>query len=190
MTYLPLRGKANRFMVPLLKANVKPFAGNLPKRYPGAVSKFRLGVQLEMSQNKKAGFTLIEVLIVVVILAVLAATVIPQFTDSTTDAKKSSVMLNLHTLRSQIQLYRVQHEGKAPSANLNELTIATDVDGTAGGSFGPYITKIPVNSFTNSNSVKALTAAPAPSDFNDTDGWLYNTNTGDIWINYEDLKDE
>ncbi|PQO33972.1 prepilin-type N-terminal cleavage/methylation domain-containing protein [Blastopirellula marina] len=143
-----------------------------------------------MSQNKKAGFTLIEVLIVVVILAVLAATVIPQFTDSTTDAKKSSVMLNLHTLRSQIQLYRAQHEGDIPSGTLDELKIATDVDGNAGGSFGPYITKIPVNSFTNSASVKTLTAAPVDGDFNDTDGWLYNTNTGDIWINYKALKDE
>ncbi len=143
-----------------------------------------------MSNNKKTGFTLIEVLIVVVILAVLAATVIPQFTDSTTDAKKSSVMLNLHTLRSQIQLYRAQHEGNIPSATLNELTIATDVDGTAGGSFGPYITKIPVNSFTNSSSVKSLTADPVDTDFNDTDGWLYNTNTGEIWINYKDLKDQ
>ena len=143
-----------------------------------------------MSKTNKAGFTLIEVLIVVVILAVLAATVIPQFTDSTTDAKKSSVLFNLHTLRSQIQLYRAHHDGKVPGATLSELTIATKADGTAGGSFGPYLSKLPVNNFTNSNSVKAMTATPTASDVNDTDGWLYNKNTGDVWINHSDMFTE
>lgn len=143
-----------------------------------------------MSQSKKAGFTLIEVLIVVVILAVLAATVIPQFTDSTTDAKKSSVLFNLHTLRSQIQLYRAHHEGDAPGADLNELTIATHADGSAGGAFGPYLSKIPVNNFTNSNTIKTVTADPVSDDFTDTHGWLYNATTGEIWINYEDLGEE
>ncbi|PQO44457.1 prepilin-type N-terminal cleavage/methylation domain-containing protein [Blastopirellula marina] len=143
-----------------------------------------------MSQNKKAGFTLIEVLIVVVILAVLAATVIPQFTDSTTDAKKSSGMMNLHTLRSQIQLYRAQHDGDVPSATLNELTIKTTVDGSAGGAFGPYITKIPVNSMNNLDTIDAVTADPAASDFDGSTGWIYNTSTGQIWINDATLKDE
>ncbi|QDU77283.1 Fimbrial protein precursor [Bremerella volcania] len=143
-----------------------------------------------MSQSKKAGFTLIEVLIVVVILAVLAATVIPQFTDSTTDAKKSSVLFNLHTLRSQIQLYRAHHDGDVPGSDLNELTIATKADGTAGGPFGPYLSKIPVNNFTNSSTIKVVTADPVSADFNDTDGWLYNATTGEIWINYEDLGKE
>ena len=53
-----------------------------------------------------SAFTLIEVLIVVVIMAILAATIIPQFTDSTKDAKASTATFNLHTLRAQIELYR------------------------------------------------------------------------------------
>ena len=36
--------------------------------------------------ERRSAFTLIEVLIVVVIMAILAATIIPQFTDSTKDA--------------------------------------------------------------------------------------------------------
>lgn len=143
-----------------------------------------------MSQNKKAGFTLIEVLIVVVILAVLAATVIPQFTDSTTDAKKSSGLMNLHTLRSQIQLYRAQHEGRVPTGGLTELTSKTKVDGTANGPFGPYITKIPVNSMNNLDTISAVTADPADADFDGSTGWIYNTNTGQIWLNDSTLKDE
>jgi general secretion pathway protein G len=42
------------------------------------------------------GFTLIEVLIVVVIMAILAGTIIPQFAASTDDAKASALKFNLH----------------------------------------------------------------------------------------------
>ncbi len=59
-------------------------------------------------------FTLIEVLIVVIIMAVLAATIIPQFSSSTEDAKRSTLEFNLHTIRSQIELYKVHHLGSAP----------------------------------------------------------------------------
>src|SRR6187549_1217683 len=102
---------------------------------------------------KRAGFTLVEVLIVVVIMAILAATIIPQFTDSTKDAKSSTVKFNLSTLRSQIQLYRTQHNGLNPAATLVELTKTTDVSGAQGTGanypYGPYLRQIPVNPFTN-----------------------------------------
>src|SRR5262245_10773326 len=114
---------------------------------------------------RHSGFTLVEVLIVVVIMAILAATIIPQFTDSTTDAKASTTKFNLHTLRSQIELYRTQHNGLAPSGTLVELTKTTDVDGTQGtGSsfpYGPYIREIPMNPFNNSQTVTVITNDPA-----------------------------
>ena len=53
---------------------------------------------------RRSAFTLIEVLIVVVIMAVLAATIIPQFSASTEDAKTSQLSFNVHTMRSQIEL--------------------------------------------------------------------------------------
>ncbi|MFI4875113.1 MAG: prepilin-type N-terminal cleavage/methylation domain-containing protein [Blastopirellula sp. JB062] len=145
-----------------------------------------------MTNSKRLGFTLIEVLIVVVILAVLAATVIPQFTDSTDDAKASSVKFNLHTLRSQIQLYRAQHEGELPSGTLAELLIKTNADGTSTGSpeLGPYLSKLPVNSFTNKSDVKTISSDPVVGDVSDDHGWLYNTNNGNIYISHEDMLDE
>lgn len=53
--------------------------------------------------TKNGGFTLVEVLIVVVIMAVLAAVVVPQFAASTDDAKASTAQFNLSTLRSLVQ---------------------------------------------------------------------------------------
>src|SRR5437868_10310215 len=113
---------------------------------------------------RRSAFTLIEVLIVVVIMAILAATIIPQFTDSTKDAKGSTVKFNLATLRSQIQLYRTQHNGLNPTATLVELTQLTDISGTAGVGanfgYGPYLREIPTNPFTNSKTGSTTIADP------------------------------
>lgn len=75
------------------------------------------------------GFTLVELLIVVIILALLAAIVVPQFASTTEDAKVSSLDTTLTNVRSAIDLYYQQH-ASYPSA-----TIASGgtCAGTAGG---------------------------------------------------------
>jgi general secretion pathway protein G len=146
-----------------------------------------------MSKTRNAAFTLVEVLIVVVIMAVLAATIIPQFSDSTKDAKVSSANFNLHTLRSQIQLYKSQHDGKVPTSALAELVGKTDSKGTidASGDYGPYVSEIPSNPFTDANSVTAITNSPAQAaDVTGTGGWLYNATTGEIFIDHADYFTE
>jgi general secretion pathway protein G len=77
-----------------------------------------------MRTQVKRAFTLIEILIVVVILGILAAIVIPQFTDASQQASQSSVMGQLQTLRGQIELFRVRNGGQDPdlSANWDDLT--------------------------------------------------------------------
>jgi general secretion pathway protein G len=137
--------------------------------------------------ERRSAFTLIEVLIVVVIMAILAATSIPHFTDSTKDAKASTVKFNLATLRSQVQLYRTQHNGVNPSATLVELTTSTDISGAQGSGanypYGPYLRQIPINPFSNSNTVTVITADPATAgNVTGTGGWLYNATTGNIYI--------
>ena len=56
------------------------------------------------------GFTLVELLIVVIILAILAAIIIPQFTAATDDATQSAYDTNIANIRSAIDLYRQQHQ--------------------------------------------------------------------------------
>ena len=148
------------------------------------------------AKAKRNAFTLIEVLIVVVIMAVLAATIIPQFASSTDDAKASAGKFNLHTLRSQIEMYKLQHGGNPPSlANLvDALTKYSDTAGTsfattsdAAHPFGPYIqgTALPPNPFDNKNAVTAAPTNP-PTTATAAGGWLYHAGSGQIFLNNTD----
>ncbi|MCH7961004.1 MAG: prepilin-type N-terminal cleavage/methylation domain-containing protein [Planctomycetes bacterium] len=66
-----------------------------------------------VNQVRKA-FTLIEILIVVIILGILAAIVVPQFTSATEEAQISNMQATLQTIRNQIELYRVRNNGQYP----------------------------------------------------------------------------
>ncbi|MEM9883756.1 MAG: prepilin-type N-terminal cleavage/methylation domain-containing protein [Planctomycetota bacterium] len=141
---------------------------------------------------KAQGFTLVEILIVVVILGILAAIVIPQFTSASEAAKASSIQTQLQTIRSQIELYQIQHNGDYPALTAatdgtawHALTETSDVDNTiktdGTGDFGPYMQKAPVNSFTGESDLVITTAAAGTMGAASKDiGWLYNSTTGQI----------
>lgn len=78
--------------------------------------------------KKQIGFTLVELLIVAIILAILAAIIVPQFADTTNDAQESALRANLAGMRSAMNLYRQQH-GEYPGVN-------TAVGGTCSGTAG------------------------------------------------------
>jgi general secretion pathway protein G len=65
-------------------------------------------ISLGSSTNSK-GFTLVELLIVVIILAILAAIIVPQFTAATDDANQSAYDTNVANIRAAVDLYRQQH---------------------------------------------------------------------------------
>jgi general secretion pathway protein G len=114
----------------------------------------------------KRGFTLVEILIVVVILGILAAIVIPQFSQASTDSKVASLQSNLQTIRSQIALYKIQHNDDAPPAvstalgtTWDEMTQYSDSAGAlvaakdATHIYGPYLQSVPANPFTGGKGV-------------------------------------
>jgi len=135
----------------------------------------------------KSGFTLVEILIVVVILGILAAIVIPQFTEASTEAKLSSLCTDLQTMRSQIELYKIQHNDDLPGAGAATFTQAmtgyTDIFGVVQGApgpniYGPYVQKIPTNQFNNSDGIAEGTAASVPIVTDGSVGWYFHTTTG------------
>ena len=127
--------------------------------------------------KNQSGFTLMEMLIVVIVLGILAMIIIPQITVSTEDAKLKTMQTNLNTMRNAIELYYHQHNQTYPGAIDNvagliaptsdalaadafiaQLTTYTEVSGKAAGDstdltgtlYGPYIktATLPTNPFT------------------------------------------
>ncbi len=144
----------------------------------------------------KSGFTLVEILIVVVILGILAAIVIPQFTDASTEAKTSSLCSDLQTVRSQIELYKIQHNDDMPGTvtgidfetAMISYTLQSGVQAAlqepGDGVFGPYLQKIPSNPFidlaSDAVAVEEGTGVPGAGS---ASGWYYNKTTGSFHAN-------
>jgi general secretion pathway protein G len=59
--------------------------------------------------NKQKGFTLIELMVVVVILAVLAVVVLPNIMDRPDEARKVQAQQNLKAIASALQLYKLDN---------------------------------------------------------------------------------
>jgi general secretion pathway protein G len=133
------------------------------------------------TRSARRGFTLIEILIVVIILGILAAIVIPQFSSASSDAKKASLQSTCQTLRSQIALYKLQHGDTLPDIT-STWTALTSSSTYNGQTYGPYMQSVPVNSLTNGSAVgngtstgTAVANVDYVYDFNSGNG------SGNIW---------
>lgn len=139
------------------------------------------------------GFTLVEILIVVVILGILAAIVVPQFTSASQEAVKGALASQLQTINSQVELYRVQNNGVLPHndagnalANPPRAADPMLVAGSEGGwgvlVTADYLKDQPRNGFTRSTTVSgAWDGAPTTDGL--ADGWAYNTADGEVFAN-------
>jgi len=140
-----------------------------------------------MKRSSKKGFTLVEILIVVIILGILAAIVIPQFTQASTEARISNLRTNLQTIRSQLLLYKTQHTENYPDADfVSQMTKYSDITGetsaapSASYPFGPYLQTIPVNPISGKSTVRIVTGASTTFSATADGGWWFNGTTGEF----------
>ncbi|MHC4844700.1 MAG: type II secretion system protein [Planctomycetota bacterium] len=133
--------------------------------------------------RSRSGFTLVELLIVVIILGILAAVVVPQFNGVTEESKESTIAQALRTVRQAIELYKLEHNESWPDSDLiDQLTLGTDVDGDSGTTFGPYLRDPwPRNPLTGTSDVKFKNDMPSGPEGGQA--WIYAKNTGDIRCN-------
>jgi general secretion pathway protein G len=90
------------------------------------------------SNRKKSAFTLIEIMVVVVILGILAATIIPQFVGTTHDAKVSTAKSNIAELESALERFYV-HMDRYPTTEEGLKALTDAPQGEDQKWRGPYI---------------------------------------------------
>jgi prepilin-type N-terminal cleavage/methylation domain-containing protein len=131
-----------------------------------------------MRLSKNSGFTLIELVIIIVVLGILAAIAIPKYQDITSDAREASCRGALGGLRSAITIYYANQAVKTGTADWPAL----DSLGTIGVVMEQ---QIPGNPYcTDTNYPDSIVAGVSKGAVVGTDcGWAYNAVTGEIWPN-------
>lgn len=146
-------------------------------------------LKLSSIAKRCRAFTLVELLIVIVVLAVLAAIVIPKFGDSSTRSRESSLRANLQVVRNAVELFKTD-TGAYPAAitDLAVTTAPTSGKDTAGNTkaitatdyHGPYVPAVPNDPIANAAftySVASPTVGKVTSSAtgNDTNNVAYST---------------
>ena len=124
-------------------------------------------------KTRTRGFTLVEILIVLIILGILAAIVVPQFANASTEARITNLRTTLANVRNSIEVFKAQHSNQAPGITgmwtiMTGLSDTTEVSVAAatGTHWGPYLQAAPINPLNYQTSVTS-----AAIDVNA--GWYY-----------------
>jgi type II secretory pathway pseudopilin PulG len=138
-----------------------------------------------MCARRRVRYTLAEIVVVVVILGLLGAVLVPQFSRAGVATQEDQLSEQLRTVRAAVELYRAQHHDAVPdlSKDWTPLTSRTDAEGKivsatgeqqqgGGVAFGPYLPTPPVNAMTGGSRV-----SESPDRGVD---WWWDSSTGTV----------
>ncbi|MBI4431425.1 MAG: prepilin-type N-terminal cleavage/methylation domain-containing protein [Candidatus Omnitrophica bacterium] len=133
----------------------------------------------------KKGFTLLEILIVVSILAILAMAVIPNFIGFDSEARIAATKSNLDMLRSRITLFRAK-EGRYPES-LEELVTETYNDV---GIEKEYLEELPAELISDKKGNNTYDDLPLSDPVPNDGGWVYITDKAKVLVDITDELDQ
>lgn len=164
--------------------------------------------------NKRAAFTLVELVVVVLILGIIATVAVPRVIRSTANAQESALKQDLSAIRSGIELYASDHNGTFPGATAdglgnaagseaafkNQLLYYTNVTGgvsqtkDAQYSHGPYLRRpfpaAPVGPKAGNADVKMESAGVLLTGADESTGWRFDYTTGEFILNSNDTSSD
>jgi general secretion pathway protein G len=129
-------------------------------------------------------------------MKVFDAAVRDEWQKTDDEARHSSAVTNLKTIRAQLQLYKAQHEEQWPTDFESQMLQYTNARGECSKTqtpeyrFGPYLLRIPANPYTGASEViiepKGTTSYQAAEDMER--GWWYNSETGEFRCHVPDAE--
>jgi prepilin-type N-terminal cleavage/methylation domain-containing protein len=127
-----------------------------------------------MSVMRARAFTLIEILIVVVILGILSAVVVPQFTGATDAAERTATLDQLCKLREAIDLYHVRNGAQYPNI------VAGSGESAWGELIGPgYMRAAGINSWVGGAGAQVVVIGnAADGSYQQAHGWIWDPAAG------------
>lgn len=135
-----------------------------------------------MSPRHRAAFTLVEILIVVVILAILAVVTVPQMVRASDDAQVTATTTELHKLRRHIGVFWARNQ-RFPGVVAG--------NGTWGEIVGAeYLMAAPTNSWVGGANSRAIILGNTPDvAYHRGYGWIFDPATGEVWAGSYDALD-
>lgn len=128
----------------------------------------------------KKGFTLLELLIVISIIAILAATIIPNFIGFDAEARLAATQTNLSTLRTRVSLFRTK-EGRYPE-RLEELL---EINYNDLGIERPYLDSIPVEFISTREGRDEIENLESRDALPGDGGWVYYIDKARVVIDWD-----
>ncbi|MFQ3549881.1 MAG: prepilin-type N-terminal cleavage/methylation domain-containing protein [Armatimonadota bacterium] len=146
---------------------------------------------LEKARRKrtKCGFTLVELLVVIVVLAVLAAIVLPKFMNSSKRSKEAALKSDLKVVRNAIGMFHADTGAYPKTLNALMATEApakgldsdgNEVDILPGDWHGPYLQDLPIDPISGTAFIYVIThpdvgKVKSSATGNSLDGSPYST---------------
>ncbi len=131
-----------------------------------------------IKRTSEGGFTLIELVIIIVILGILAAVAIPKYQDISGEAKESACRAALGGLRSGATIYYANQAVTTGTATWPSIAALRVVDSVMSQS----IPKNPYQSDSNAPD-SIVTGVTKGTIVGSRGGWAYKASTGEIWPN-------
>ena len=157
----------------------------------------------------RRGFSLVELVIVILIIGVIAAIAVPRIASGGRGATEAALVADLKVLRHAIEIYAAEHDGQFPGAAADgggngpgtagafasQLTKYSSDSGLVSDTFdttfrfGPYLVKIPpisVGPNKGDYTVAIDQVNSPPLVTGGTEAWAYNPDIGQIIANTDD----